>query len=350
MNFEIAKYNSEKDSRALRDFLRKVWNNYGPHLDESHWEWLFTENPNNPDNQPQIWLIKQEGNVIGQLATIPALLKVKNSSCLGYWAVDLIMDPAERGKGFAYKMVSHVGRQVDIIMALGTNPASYSLFKKLDWFDIGKVPHLLKIINVSGVSRSKIKRLILRSLDFFSSKFLSKVYSVRKVSYQERNYKVEPIVNFDDNFNLLWQRLEPNYSLAVRRDSLFLNWRYAKRPNGGYKIFQASENGTLAGYIVIKIRDGDSERAGVIIDILSEKVSLDCLIRKSVGYFREQRVSRIDCYISDKECERALLRHGFFYWRTEVRFLVRGKTIKNRRWLCNDIRSWRITSGDSDLD
>jgi hypothetical protein len=283
------------------------------------------------------------------LATIPIPVKVKNDFCLAYWAVDLAVDPAFRRQGLAVKLVSNVNKQVDLLMTLGSNLASYRLFKKLNWLDIGKVPHMIKILNVDTAPWGRIKKFIFKCLNFFSVQFIAKVYNILKAPPQNQNIKINEIVKFDEKFNLLWQRLESKYLVAANRDVLFLNWRYASHSGSGYTIFQANTNGVLSGYIVLKIRYAGFERTGIIIDILSEPDSLDYLVKKAIDYFLEQKVSRIDCFISDKESESALIRQGFFYWRTEIRLVAQGKVIEKHKKLLKNVRNWRITAGDSDL-
>lgn len=352
MDFEITKYDEEKDNLKLREFFKKVWAEDKIHLDEARWRWLFKNNPNNPNGQPQIWLIKQDERIVGQLATIPALFKIKNQYHLLYWAMDFIIDPEFRRKGLAYKGTVQLTKQAGLVMTLGDTPLlSYKLFKKLNFLETKNLPHLVKILDIQKITKNKFKKIMFISLKFLSDGLFSKIYSIHKKKLHRQYIKIEPIKNFDSKFDKLWQRVESNFSLVVKRDSLFLDWRYSRCPNSEYKGFQILKNDILSGYIILRLRHTDSGKEGIIADILSELNTLDYLIKKAIDYFIEQKANRIDCYISDKKYRHAFIKHGFSYWRTEVRLVVHQcKVVKNNIKLFKNISNWHITKGDSDLD
>jgi hypothetical protein len=56
----------------------------------------------------------------------------------------------------------------------------------------------------------------------------------------------------DARVNRLWKRLEPDLPMAIRRDSVYLDWRYVDCPVGDYKLFGLTVGDELRALCVVR--------------------------------------------------------------------------------------------------
>ena len=138
--------------------------------------------------------------------------------------------------------------------------------------------------------------------------------------------------------------------MAVRRDARFLNWRYAGSFNPGYRILEATRDGILMGYAVLRIRNPGAFRSGWIVDMLADPDGTDCLLDAAVKYFRRENAGRVNCLISNGQYEKALSRNGFLRRKSREQLMVHGVLIRENIELVRRRANWHITAGDSDFD
>lgn len=73
---------------------------------------------------------------------------------------------------------------------------------------------------------------------------------------------------FDARYDQLWARLRDRYKVAIVRDQAVLNWRYSDNPNREFLHLEATRNGELVGYAVVRVWQEGDGKIGTLIDLL----------------------------------------------------------------------------------
>ena len=84
---EIDRY--RPDDRAPIDALyRRVFGHDAAEASRLRWDWQYRRNPNDPGNEPLIWVAREGTAIVGQYATMPVQLSVKrprSAAAPGAW-------------------------------------------------------------------------------------------------------------------------------------------------------------------------------------------------------------------------------------------------------------------------
>lgn len=162
------------------------------------------------------------------------------------------------------------------------------------------------------------------------------------------------IINkFSSEFDNFWNRLKNNYNICLKRDSIYLNWRYIDNPQRDrYLILGYRIDKEIKGYIVLKKEILFNCTSGLIVDILSadNKVA-DSLIKEALRIFKGENLT-ISGFagIPSKDINIALKKNGYFM--VPRRFLPKHfwlvyKPLQNNSF--NSLKNCYLTWGDTDL-
>ena len=130
------------DRRAVEALYRRVFGTDAADASRLRWEWQYRRNPNNPGGEPEIWIAREGPAIIGQYATMPVRLAVKGREVKGSWGMDVMVAPERQRRGLGEVLFRTWDRNVGASLGLGLSDASYRLFQKLKWPDVGPVPCL----------------------------------------------------------------------------------------------------------------------------------------------------------------------------------------------------------------
>ena len=75
---------------------------------------------------------------------MPVRLAVKGREIKGSWGMDVMVAPERQRRGLGEVLFRTWDRNVGASLGLGLSDASYRLFQKLKWPDVGPVPCLVK--------------------------------------------------------------------------------------------------------------------------------------------------------------------------------------------------------------
>src|SRR5215467_15269274 len=149
---DIDRYRQE-DRRAVEALYRRVFGFDAAEASRLRWEWQYRRNPNNPGGEPEIWVAREGPAIIGQYATMPVRLSVKGREVKGSWGMDVMVAPERQRRGIGEVLFRTWDRNVGASLGLGLSDASYRLFQKLRWPDVGPVPCLIKPLSRRALRR-----------------------------------------------------------------------------------------------------------------------------------------------------------------------------------------------------
>ena len=141
-----------EDRRAVNALYRRVFGIDAAEASRLRWEWQYRKNPNNPGQEPEIWIAHEGPAIIGQYATMPVRLTVRGNEVRGSWAWTSWSPPNGSGRGSA-RCSSAPGIERRRVAGLGLSESSYRLFQKLRWPDVGPVPCFVKPLTRRALRR-----------------------------------------------------------------------------------------------------------------------------------------------------------------------------------------------------
>jgi hypothetical protein len=318
------------------------------------WNWLFADNP---AGQGIFSLADHDGRIVGQYVVIPIRMLVKGQVITGAQSMDTMTHPDYRRQGMFTTLAKEVYgklRSPEIPVAYGfPNDASHPGFVgKLSWITLTDLPIILRPLRLSSLLSSRVKiPLITRVFGFIGQRAFDLIYRSRDA---EETCTISRIPSFDNEFDSLWQHVKKGFTNVVIRDSIYLNWRYVAKPNGGYETFAARDNeGALRGYTVLKKIEKEGLHQGLIVDLLTDDFDQDtaeCLFDFAIRHFREKNMDLIACIMLSDAPYRALLRKkGFIFTPKTLPYIVRTNTDRFRIEELRDVNDWYVTFGDSDF-
>jgi len=166
---DVVRYRPE-DRRAVDALYRRVFGIDAAEASRLRWDWQYRRNPNNPGHEPEIWIAREGTTIVGQYATMPVQVSIAGSEVRGSWGMDVMVAPERQRQGLGEVLFRTWDRNVGASLGLGLSDASYRLFQKLRWPDVGPVPCLVKPLTRRGdVPRSRaqedVQGLLFRNVD-----------------------------------------------------------------------------------------------------------------------------------------------------------------------------------------
>src|SRR5262245_36445342 len=214
---EIDRYRQE-DRRQVESLYRRVFGPDAAGANRLRWDWQYRRNPHVAADGPLIWLAREGSTVIGQYATMPVRLSLGGREIDASWGMDVMVAPERQRQGLGDVLFRTWDRHTGASLGLGLSAASYNLFRKLAWPNIGPVACLVKPLSRRALRRPTWPVGVNRLISYLTLPWIRVVSRSRPL-----HGEVQPIRHFDDGFTRLWERIRARFAFAVRRDAPYLN-------------------------------------------------------------------------------------------------------------------------------
>ena len=344
---DINKYKAD-DKRAIDALYRRVFGHDAAESSRLRWDWQYRRNPNNPGQEPEIWIAREGITLVGQYATMPVTLSLKGREVQGSWGMDVMVAPERQRQGLGEILFRTWDRNVGASLGLGLSDSSYRLFQKLKWPDVGPVPCLVKPLTRRALRRPNwpvgINRLVSAIL-LPVVKIVSRARPVRA--------EVRLIQRFDDTFTHLWETLAPKFDLAVRRDAAYLNWKFVSAPHVRYSIAVVRRDERNIGYAVYRHLYEPRGRVTLLVDFLTDpddEAAYRTLLNWIDREARQADSDKIRVFATHAGFRRILRRSGYFQVKSTMEFVVKINDLDVPPLFYEDTEGWHVTLGDSDQD
>jgi len=349
---QVTRFRPE-DRPALIEFQREVFGAQARQLDEEHLEWLLNRNPWQPIEGPQLWICKKDGKVVGQQAGVPFHLKVGRRYCRASWAIDLMVDPRWRLRGVGPALSEVYTADNEITVGLGISDAAYKAFLRAGWLDLGMLPLYVRPLDVNRMLEGRlpagrrgpwvghIASPVVRLLDV-----------VGGTCARWKGAVLQPIKQFDERVDALWDAVCGRYAVIARRDFRSLHWRFDALPDRrDYRQFYLLEGDTLRGYAVIRMAVRHGAAAGIVVDYLAAPEWVRPLFARGVEYLRNVGAAAVYCTTLGPGVGAWTRPLGFIRRESGLRLMVRlGEAAQMLSRAVANARHWFITRADSDVD
>jgi GNAT superfamily N-acetyltransferase len=344
---DVVRYRPE-DRRAVDALYRRVFGIDAAEASRLRWEWQYRRNPNNPGQEPEIWIAREGPALIGQYATMPVRLSVKGKEVQGSWGMDVMVAPERQRQGLGEVLFRTWDRHVGASLGLGLSDASYRLFQKLRWPDVGPVPCFVKPLTRRALRRPEWPQPLNRLVSAVTLPIVKVVARTRPLRAE-----VRLLHRFDDSFNGLWESVAPKLDLAVRRDAAYLNWKFTSAPHVRYSIAALRRNDRNVGYAVYRHLVEPRGRVTLLVDFLTDPDDEDGFTTLLGWVDREARRAdsdKIRAFALHAAYRRTLKRSGYFQVKSTMEFVVKVNSIDVPASFYEQTDNWHVTLGDSDQD
>lgn len=336
------------DRRAVDALYRRVFGHDAAEASRLRWDWQYRSNPNNPGQEPEIWVAREGPAIIGQYATMPVRLTVRNQEVQGSWGMDVMVAPERQRQGLGELLFRTWDRNVGASLGLGLSDASHHLFKKLNWPNVGPMPCFVKPLTRRALRRPGWPEPLNRLVSAVTLPFIWAIARTRPLRAE-----VRLIQRFDDSFSELWEELAPKFDLAVRRDAAYLNWKYASAPHVRYSIAALRREGQHRGYAVYRHVHEPRGRVTLLVDFLADPADEDgvsTLLHWVDREAREADSDKIRTFALHAGFRRILKRSGYFQVKSSMEFVARVNAVDVDDAFYENTDRWHVTLGDSDQD
>jgi hypothetical protein len=160
---------------------------------------------------------------------------------------------------------------------------------------------------------------------------------------------VKSISKFDEPFDLLWENAHTEYPLAVKRNSIFLNWRFTNNPVNNYSSYaHFNKKGVLLSYAVFM----QKQNLAIMVDVFAKRDSktLKRLVYYAAKALSSKGVEKIQVWLSNNHfITHGLKSYGFVSLPEPLGIIPGGRSFVSD--LKHDFASQHIfyTMADGDL-
>jgi len=344
---EITRYRSD-DKRAVDALYRRVFGHDAAESSRLRWDWQYRRNPNNPGNEPEIWVAREGTTLVGQYATMPVKLSLGGRELQGSWGMDVMVAPERQRQGLGEMLFRTWDRHVGASLGLGLSDSSYRLFQKLNWPNVGPVPCLVKPLTRRAFRRPNWPVALNRIVSALTLPVVMIISRARPVRAE-----VRMIQRFDESFTTLWDTLAPKFALAIRRDAAYLNWKFVSAPHVRYSIAVVRRDDRNVGYAVYRHLHEPRGRVTILVDFLTDpddEAALQTLLNWIDREARQADSDKIRVFATHAAFRRVLRRCGYFQVKSTMEFVVKINAVDVPPSFYESTENWHVTLGDSDQD
>lgn len=334
------------DRADVEALFRRVFGDAQADASAERWDWQYLRNPH--AREPQIWIARDAGTLVGHYATMPVRLTVAGREVDASWGMDVMVAPERQRQGLGELLFRTWDRHTGAALGMGLSGGSHSLFRKLKWPDVGPVPCLVKPLSSRALFRPGRPRLV--------NGAVSLVAGAAATLYRARG-AVDPGVrrldHFDDRFTALWERLAARFDLAVRRDAPYLEWKYVEFPHVRYSLVALERDGRVDGYAVFRHAHEARGRVTMLVDFLADPDdprALAALLGFVEGDARQAGSAKIRTFVMNAAFRRTMTTRGYFRVASSVQLVAKVNAVSVDPAFYATTERWHITFGDSDQD
>ena len=323
---------TEDEKKASSDLIAECFDNAMGAAYEERYEWQFLRNP---AGIGRILMAYDGEKPVGQIASIPCRYMFEEkqipTAIAGEW---LCVSPKYRGKGIMAELIkrstSTDENPYPFVLDL-PNKASMNGFLKASYFQT-PMTLLVRPLKLSKCFvYKKVPRFILSPFDG--------IWKVRgKINIENLVLEEYSLPTYDERFDELFKVANNKMMIRQVRNSDFLNWRYRNVPGRDYRtIVSEGRDGTLNGYVILRLTVAYGMRVGFIMDFVTKGKSDSGrkLIRYVLEYFWDNGAAIAGALCFPNCAENSILRsEGFFVCPMRVRpnpFILCMKPIYDKR-------------------
>lgn len=164
------------------------------------------------------------------------------------------------------------------------------------------------------------------------------------------NWQISSIDRFDERFDEFGNAALKPFQVAGARDATFLNWRFADRRAGNFRLRAVQEGERILGFVVTTLFEDRVHIADLLVQPGRDDV-LDGLLRDAIQWGREHGAYGVEAWsVAHHPYRAGFSRLGFLCTGRDPGFAYRTPNAElDYTVLANDRAAIHLTKADSDL-
>ena len=304
------------------------------------WAWIYKNNPFfHSDRFLPVWLAVDTNHIVGTACNMLLDFEVGQQVVKAGWGIDFRVLPEYMGMGLGYRL-EKIKQENFNTVSLSSSLTAVSIKRKLGYLPrIGHVVYLnikrfdplwlyndfMRYLKISTSSRFYKLGLNLK-LHKILSKFLSTIFRFKQ-NKKNFNFKkhatlldFKQVGSFNEEVTALWEQIKGRYSLAVRRDAKYLNWKFVDQPHINYQRYLVYKGGVLCGVLIFRLGKDPELPIGIISEFFTNQNTevLQEMLAFAVTRLYRQNALMIQCSSSTDERSKILRSMGFIPIRKDL--------------------------------
>jgi hypothetical protein len=342
---DIERYTPD-DRRGIEQLHRRTLGNEAADRLRLHWDWARR----NPANgvEPPYWVVREGPTVIAATSLLPVRVTVLGTEIPGTWSSDPLVVAERQRQGLGGSLLRAWDRGTGIALGAALSPGTRARLDELRWPKSQPLPCLVKPISRRALRIPTWPVAINR---FVSAVSLPLIRVVSRT--QPLKEEIEVVRRFDARADRLWEKLSGHFTLAVKRDARYLNWKYTEPPHVRYSIALLRRGEEVEGYVVYRHVREPQGRVTQIVDLVadpSDERGIKTLARWIDREARMEDSDKIRCYATHTALRRVLRRSGYFVVKSGIDLTVKVNAVPVPKGFYDSADDWHFTLGDGDLD
>ena len=222
------------------------------------WRWAFVDSARRLSVEPRVWLCRDEGALVGQMASIPIKLKVGDALCDTGWLVDSMVLPSHRHKAIGTRLLVQAQEDQPFSLSLGQTAEVREICRRLGWIQVAPLQTAMCLVNAERVLRGKLPA----PARWAAGIGLRAAATVRGVLKGRSAVTWREIERFGERHDALWACAAQSLACATVRDASYLNWKYVDRPGQTFLRLELLEGDALVGVAIWMFREPDGKYQG----------------------------------------------------------------------------------------
>lgn len=363
-----------KDTSIIEAFYTEIFPSFSALKYPSRWNWLYLENPFiEPGRDLPVWIAINKDRVVGMAGTIRCPFQIGETTINASWGCDFMVSRDFRGKGLGTALekarlepinffsldMSKPSRWVKAKLGSvpGRTTTDFLYVKKFQSFQIFE--DFLRYMKIKAPKTSILYQIglklcvhkLISALITFLFNFHPKKKEGKIAKSSSADLEFKKVDCFDETATRLWENIRKKYSLAVRRDSTYLNWKFVQQPNINYQRFIVLDNGELCGILIFRLGKDPEIPIGMISEVFTDRGNevLKTMIAFALSSLSDQGALMIQCASSSAAMSQILAQAGF----RAIEYYVPMFRIKEENFSLQQTAlraEWLMSLGDQDLD
>ncbi|MDQ0156912.1 GNAT family N-acetyltransferase [Robertmurraya andreesenii] len=288
---------------------------FNKEIPENFLKWRYIENP---VDDFFVYVAMDNNKIIANYSVSPIILSSKDGDIKSALSMTTMTHPSYSGRGLFTKLASLLYEDMQrlgykLVWGFPNSNSHRAFVTKLEWRDIYEIPTMR--INLKNRTQ------------------LHKTTSIE--------------INQDNEFDLNYGINNYNDLIRVKKDNLYLKWRYFSNPLNNYKNIVITDNGDVSSFLIFKYF-GENE-----IDIVDFSFKTfeegECLLRQIIICSQDEEIDYINSWAPRHSVNHTLFeKFGFMNHMPITYFGKRDLLYLNER-ISSDFSNWFIQMGDSDV-
>ena len=354
---------NEADGPQLVDLLQRAFHRWPqfelevPPLE--HVCWKMRSDPIAARHQ---WVAVVDGRIVAMMLRIVRRVRVNGRDYIVRDGVDAAIDSRYEGQRLMGAMLDHSlestkGSEIDLTFSFTSNPRmerrSLRLgFKPLD-NPIQALEKPCRARAIAARRREKYGGCLPTPLAVLGISLRTAWNRFRHPPHLRRvegRWSINTLERFDDRTDHFFDEAARPFDFLVVRRQGYMNWRYCDPAAARFKVRVAKQEGSILGYLILKISEGE----GYIADILALPGRVDVvrsLIEDALRRFRESGAERVNCWMIARHPYNGILRrYGFMDAGKKIIFTYRAESLDDEvlAFVADAGARLHLTQGDSD--